>query len=283
MKTNIKKTTFHKQTFWFTLLLILFSTFELSIFAQGNLLVYPTRIVSDGKKMSEKIVLTNTGKDSAVYDISFIEYKMTKYGEMKIINEPEEGMNFASPNLRYFPKKVILAPFQSQTLKVQVRNTQSLKDGEYRSHLYFRSKERSKKIKNNEQATTSEVSVKLKPVIGVSIPFIYRKGTNTTTSSISDLQLVQQNREETFVKFNLNRIGNMSIYGDFTATFKDQKNKTHTVSYVQGVGVYTPENLRIIKLKLSIPEGLNLKDGTLQVVFTKNESQEVLSEANLIL
>jgi hypothetical protein len=54
MKTNLKRATFKKKTFWFTLFMILFSTFELSIFAQGNLLVYPTRIVSDGKKISEK-------------------------------------------------------------------------------------------------------------------------------------------------------------------------------------------------------------------------------------
>lgn len=265
------------------MIVIFLSTSLKPILAQGNLLVYPTRVVFNEKNSIQKVVLSNTGKDSAVYDISFIEYKMTKFGEMKLVTEPEEGLNFASTNLRYFPRKVVLGPFQSQTVKVQLRNAQSLKDGEYRSHLYFRAVEDNKKAENVNEKNDTDISVKLKPIFGISIPCIVRKGVDNTNVSISDLSLSQSISKENMLNLDINRIGNMSIYGDFLIKYITSDNKTYEVGLIQGVGVYTPGNVRTLKLKLNLPKNLELNGGKLQVIFTKNNSKEILAEANLAL
>lgn len=254
------------------------------VFAQGNLLVFPTRLVFDTKKNIEKVVLTNTGKDTAIYNISFVEYKMTKYGEMKVISLPEEGLNFASPNLRYFPRRVVLGPYQAQTLKVQLRNARSLADGEYRSHLYFRAIEDLGKLEDiHKKKDTTSISVQLKPIFGISIPCIVRKGENNTAVTITNAELTPLKTNESVLKFDLNRIGNMSIYGDVSINYIDKKNKVTKVGQVNGVGIYTPGNLRIIRIKLKPPKNVNLDAGTLHIVFTKNKSDEILSEANLAL
>ena len=41
--------------------------------SQGNLLIYPRRVVFEGRGKVEKLMLSNTGKETAVYNISFLE------------------------------------------------------------------------------------------------------------------------------------------------------------------------------------------------------------------
>lgn len=283
MNTTLKSFLLKKNILKFLMVSFFLILSSQSLLAQGNLLVYPTRVVFDGKNNIQKVVLSNTGKDSALYDISFIEYKMTKFGEMKLISAPEEGLNFASPNLRYFPRRVVLGPFQSQTLKIQLRNARSLKDGEYRSHLYFRAVQEKKALGSVDEKNATDISVKLKPIFGISIPCIIKKGEDNTKVTLSELSLNQENTNQFFLNLNINRTGNMSVYGDFMIHYLDQKNKLHQVGRVQGVGVYTPGNVRTIRVKLTAPKNSTFSGGKLQVVFTKNESKEILAEANLVL
>ena len=43
-----------------------------SIYAQGDIMIMPKRLVFDGSQRSQEVNLANTGKDTAVYAISFI-------------------------------------------------------------------------------------------------------------------------------------------------------------------------------------------------------------------
>ncbi|NOR28556.1 MAG: molecular chaperone [Lutibacter sp.] len=283
MNSKVKDPSIHTSFFRYILLFVFLTTFVIPLFAQGDLLIYPRRVVFDGKKKIEKLVLSNTGKDTAVYNISFLEYKMNTNGELKIISESEEGLNFASSNVRFFPRKVTLAPNEAQTVKVQIRNTQNLTDGEYRSHLYFRAEEDKEPLGQTNKKRDSTISVQLKAIFGIAIPCIVRKGTNTTTVTISDLKLLQLNNRYDVLQFNLNRNGNMSAYGDFTINYITTNNVVYEVAKMKGVGVYTPGNLRILKIKLNKPATINFEGGEFKVIFTKNESKKVLAEAVLKL
>ena len=88
------------------------------LWAQGDLLIFPKRVVFEGKKNVEQLTLANTGKDTATYNISFLEYRMTEEGQFEALIEPDSGQNFATSYLRVFPRKVVLAPNESQTVKV---------------------------------------------------------------------------------------------------------------------------------------------------------------------
>ncbi len=283
MLLNIKDSFFTTNLFKYVLLVVYLITSIQPLLAQGNLLIYPKRVVFEGRKSIEKITLANTGKDTVVYNISFVEYRMNKKGELKIISEAEDGERFASSNVRFFPRKVTLAPNEGQTVKVQLRRSSTLDDGEYRSHLYFRAEEDKGALGETSKVKDSVISVKLKAVFGLSIPCIIRKGTNTTTVSISDLKLIKLNKQFDVLQFNLNRNGNMSAYGDFTINYVAPNNTVYEVAKMKGVGVYTPGILRNIKIKLNKPENINFLGGYFNVVFTKNESEEVLTEESLTL
>lgn len=248
--------------------------------AQGDLLIFPKRVVFDGKKKVEQIILSNIGKDSAVYNVSFIQYRMNELGEFIAITEPDTGQQFATPYLRVFPRKVTLAPNESQTVKVQVINTNKLENGEYRSHLYFRAEKNNKPLGQKTKVVDSTtVSVKLEAVFGISIATIINKGVANTVTSISDLNYTNENSSDYFLNFSINRTGNMSTYGDISIYYISNDNTSYEVGKARGLAVYAPGNLRKVKIQLQKPEGVNFSDGKFKVVYTKNESKEIIAEA----
>src|SRR5660397_177979 len=96
--------------------------------AQGNLMVLPKRLVFDGSQRSQEVTLANTGSDSATYAISMVQYKMTENGNFEEITIPEEGQNFASDFLRYFPRQVSLGANEAQIVRCLLYTSPSPRD-----------------------------------------------------------------------------------------------------------------------------------------------------------
>lgn len=252
--------------------------------AQGDLLIFPKRVVFDGKQKMEKIILSNIGKDSAVYNISFIQRKMTEFGRLEAISEPDSGQHFATPYLRVYPRQVILAPKETQIVKVQLKRTNNIEDGEYRSHLYFRSDKKNKPLgQENKAVDTSMVSMKLEAIYGISIPTIIRKGISNTFTSISELNYTNENSSGYFLTFNINRSGNMSTYGDITIYYVSNDSKMYKVGKASGVAVYTPGSIRKVKMLLQKPEGIDFTNGKFEVVYTENKEKKIIAEAKIEL
>jgi P pilus assembly chaperone PapD len=126
-----------KRIVWIIMIFILGLCY--SSLAQGDLLITPSRVVFEGSKQKEEVNLVNTGKDTATYSISFVQYNMKEDGSFVLIEKPDSGQMFAEPFLRIFPRQVTLAPGEPQVIIVQFRRKPDMADGEYRSHLYFRS------------------------------------------------------------------------------------------------------------------------------------------------
>ena len=283
MNSEIKFLSLSPQLLGSSMLLIFCFFFSHSLFAQGNLIIHPKRIVFDGKKKIEKLVLSNSGKDSAVYNISFIEYKMNEDGELLSVEKEEDNLRFATPYVRLYPRIVKLGPNESQILKVQMYNTEHIADGEYRSHLYFRAEQEKTALGTATEAKEALVSVKLEAIFGISIACIIRKGEDKTYLSISDISYSKSKDQENFLAFKLNRTGNMSAYGDFVVNYIAPSNKVYEVGTVKGIGLYLPGTARTMKVTLNTPSNVDFKGGSFNVVFTENESKKILAEANLNL
>lgn len=171
---------------------LLFFLFLISIHAssQGDLLITPQRVVLEGNKQIEEIMVANIGLDTAFYSISLIEYQMDEDGNLHEITEPIPGLKFASPFLRYFPRSIELAPNESQVVRIQVRRRPDLEEGEYRSHLYFRAVPKQEPQGKEPLSTdTTTIGIRLIPIYGISIPVIVRIGNLSVSCTISDLAL----------------------------------------------------------------------------------------------
>lgn len=260
---------FESKKFVFLLALVAFSGVMLPrAQAQGNLLVTPRRVVFDGSSRVMELNLANTGRDTARYNISFIQYRMTEEGAFEEITEPDPGQFFADNHLRFFPRSVTLAPNEAQTVRMQVVGRERLDPGEYRSHVYFRAVPNQVALgEEDPNRDTTSVSVRLIPIFGITIPVIIRVGEPTTEVYISDLALEKPEEGSPQLQMTFNRSGNMSVYGDLNVTHVSAEGTETIVGVVNGIAVYTPNALRRFRLELNPPEGVSLDSGKLLITY----------------
>ncbi|HPS25055.1 MAG TPA: hypothetical protein PLB28_05705 [Bacteroidales bacterium] len=250
--------------------LLLFSIFFTpSLLAQGDLLVTPRRVVFSGSQRVVELNLANTGQDTAQYNVSIIQYRMTEEGAFEEITEPDPGQFFADKNLRFFPRIVTLAPNEAQTVKMQVINQDRLAPGEYRSHVYFRAvpKETALGFENQNQDTTS-LSVRLIPIFGITIPVIIQVGESDTEVSLSDLSVEAVNDTTNRLHMTFNRTGNMSVYGDLKVIHIAPDGAETNVGTVNGIAVYTPNAMRKFRFDLDRTKNVNYKSGKLRITYS---------------
>jgi hypothetical protein len=254
--------------------------------AQGNLFINPIRIVFEGQKRSQEISLANTGTDSARYQVSFVQIRLTENGNFEQIETPDPGQLFADKNLRIFPRIVSLGPKETQVVRVQVYKKEQLQAGEYRSHLYFRAlPNKDKPASKLQTAEAKNVSVKIVPVFGITIPVIIRIGENQTTASVTELKIDKEAPHGPSLNFRINRSGNMSVYGDVYVTHISASGKSTQVGFIKGISVYTPNALRNITLKLDTKSNINYTAGKLSLSFEtlKDGKKENLASTALTL
>jgi len=209
---------------------------------------------------------------------------MTELGGFKAITEPDSGQHFASPYLRVYPRRVNLAPGESQTVKVQLINAHNMEDGEYRSHLYFRAENNNTPLGQEPKVVDpSVVSVKLQAVFGISIATIINKGASDTVASITGIAYENEGNSNHFLNFSINRSGNMSTYGDISIYYISKDNTSYKIGKASGLAVYTPGTIRKVKMQLEKPEDVNFSEGKFKVVYTVNESKKVITEAEQII
>ena len=256
------------------------------LFAQGNLLITPRRVVFDGSRRSVDLNLANSGLDSATYSISLVQIRMTETGGFETITEPDSGQRFASKFVRFFPRSVTLAPNEAQVVKIEVTRRSQLEEGEYRSHFYFRAVPKAKPLGEEDEAVDDgSISVTLTPVFGITIPVIIRMGSSTTEVKLSDLKVNMSENGQPNLEMSFNRSGNMSVYGDLTVDHVSPSGEITRVGIANGVAVYTPNTIRKFNLNLVSEEKVDFSAGKLKVYFSapSDVEQARYAEAELIL
>lgn len=252
--------------------------------AQGDLLISPLRVTFEGNKKSQEINLANVGKDTATFAVSVVDYRMNGDGSFEQITVPDSGQNFAGPYIRFFPRKVTLAPNEAQVVKLQVVKTAQMANGEYRSHLYFRAVPDEKPLGETPKQDTSGISISLKPIFGITIPVIIRVGENDANVTLSDLSFTLSG-DTAKLTMNLNRTGMMSVYGDLKVDYVSPSGKKTQVKIVKGVGVYTPIPVRRFSMELDADKKADYRKGKLHVTYTlqTSDKSEKKAEAEIEL
>ena len=279
---SLNKKTSGKYIFSF---LFVFS-FTITLLAQGDLLITPRRVVFEGNKRVEELNLSNTGRDTATYNVSFVQYRMTEDGSFQEITEPDPGQNFADKNLRFFPRSVTLAPGEAQTVRMQLINRERLAPGEYRSHVYFRAVPKEGALgMADENSDTAALSIRLMPIFGITIPIIIRNGENNTKVSISELSVNHVDDTTKVLSMTFNRTGNMSAYGDIRVTYISPDGTNIPIGAVNGIAVYTPNATRKFNYLLDKNLTVNLSSGSIKVEYfsQSDRNPDKLAESFLIL
>jgi len=237
--------------------------------AASQLMITPTRIVFSEKTRSASVTIINTGDSPGTYRVSLVNKRMTVDGEFEDVKEANPGELFSDKMIRFSPRQVVLEPGKSQVVRLGLRKPYGLKAGEYRSHMLFRAiPEVDESAETNVQPSTG-VTIKLKAIVGISIPVIVRHGkTEAGISFVSAEYLPAQPKEDqSHIIMELERSGNRSVYGDLLAEFIAKNGDRTVIAQVSGVALYTPGTMRRIKLPVNIPAGLELTKGTIQILY----------------
>jgi len=260
--------------------------FSMNLMAQGNLMVFPRRVVFEGIKRSQDLNIANTGTDTARYNISAVQFRMKENGEFEEITQPDSGEYFADKYIRFFPRTVVLPPNAAQVVKIQLMKAKDMLPGEYRSHLYFRAVPPEKPLGEKEAPKdTTSISIKIIPIFGITIPVIIRVGESTAKVNISDVSFEMVNDTIPTLKMAFNRTGNMSVYGEIAIEHISPQGKVTQLSSIQGMAVYTPIPVRRFKVDLDKSLGIDYHRGKIHIVYTSQSTAqpEKLAEANLLL
>lgn len=265
-----------------TFIAMLFIPFELT--AQGDLLITPRRVVFEGNKQSQELTLANTGQDTARYNVSFVQYRMTESGAFEQIEVADSGQYFADKYLRFFPRSVTLAPNEAQVVRMQFRRMPDMQEGEYRSHVYFRAVPTETALGEETLADSTAIGIRLIPIFGITIPIIIRIGELDLSVELKDISLDTKTDTIPNLSVTFTRSGDKSVYGDMTVNWVSG-NENLEVGVVRGIAVYTPNKLRRFNMQLRKPEGVDYSKGKLVIRYQapNDLKPEVYAEREIAL
>ena len=217
--------------------------------AGGDLLVAPTRVVLDGPRGTE-VFLNNVGQETATYRITVQLKRMTPAGDLDDV-APEAATAKEQTTLAmitYAPRRVTLAPNQPQAIRIGVRPPADLPDGEYRAHILFRAiPDAAAPAAPVAAAPVKGISITLRPIYGVTIPIIVRKGNLAATAVLSDAHMVRDPRGSA-LSFTLARSGSRSTYGSIRVT---RPGVAKPLLEARGIAVYAELAERTVTLPVS--------------------------------
>ena len=252
-------------------------------------MISPTRVIFEGSERTKKVNIINNGAEAGRYRISFVRRKMLDSGQIEAVEENEPGM-YSDEMVRFSPRQVTLQPGQSQTVRLMLRKKRDLEDGEYRSHLMFQALPDASTSDIEDLASTesNKVSIKLIPIVGITIPVFVKQGKLSGSASLSDFEIKQSNTVKggSSLSLKINRTGNGSIYGDIRVYFIPKQGQSVLIGQANGVAVYLPLEKRAFEVRLNPPAGLNLANGELKIIYLKpgeDEKSGKIAESQLAL
>jgi len=204
--------------------------------AQG-VVVAPHAVYVDHRARSASITLYNPGGKSVEVAISSIfGYPVTDSAGQLALFTPDSvdpSMPSAAGWIEAFPKRMVLAPLQRQTVRLLARPPQGLPDGEYWSRIIISAKDGAEPV---ALADTSGIKIGLSLEIRTIIPLTYRKGALTTGLQMSGLQSTPAG-DSLHVRAHLVREGGAAYIGTARGALADSAGKT-VATFEEPIAVY---------------------------------------------
>ena len=178
--------------------------------AGAVLFIYPTLIVFEGNQRSATITVTNRGDQTGTFEMSWTDMTMRPDGGL-VKYEGQAPWSVQS-YVRYSPRRVTLAPAESQVVRIAVRRGLDIPEGEYYSHfrvLTLNSEDPSEAANDvEEEAEAAAITIEARSA--VAIPIVWRNSRATPDASI---EAVQVDNDANQISVDVRRHGPLSVRG----------------------------------------------------------------------
>jgi P pilus assembly chaperone PapD len=245
--------------------------------AQADILISPQRVTLNDESRQAILSLHNPGDVPRAYSLKWVERRLTEGGELIQLKDGENPSSITSM-VRFSPRRVVIEPGKTQTVRLDYRPPVDLKPGEYRSHIRI-GMEPLPNVKNGTEVKLGEqggMSFRLEALMSFTVPVFVRHGAGTATVNISAVEPVQIKRGgliEPGLKVNLTREGAFSSYGRLVVYQQINSNSpVEVIGLTEGVSIYAEINA--LKRELLLKPGTQLKPGSWVRITYEGEGSE---------
>lgn len=204
------------------------------------------RVVFEGKKRADALVLINNSDEEQAYRLSLRSMRMTEDGSIVPVADGDAVADIqrADDMIKFAPRRVVMPPGGSQQVRLMFRRPESAAEGEYRSHFWIEP-EHSAAAPEVPGESAQGTAVKISMLTGVSLPVIVRVGELAVAAAIVDGSLTRGADGSAQVQLTVTREGGRSLYGDMEFSCGGE-----VVHRVNGLAVYTEVARRRMAFKL---------------------------------
>lgn len=264
-----------KHTQQVLLLLVFILSPSLLMAGQANLMLFPTEIIFGNRDKGKTITLVNNGDATGVFEISWFDTKMTAEGPLQQLEEQPAWS--LQPHIRFSPRRVVLKPGQNQTVKIVLRRTGNITEGEYFSHL------RVLTLNDDvdslpDEATPNTVTIKARTAIAV--PVIWR---NSPLQPAASFEQIQFDKNGNLINLNIVRSGNLSTRGTLTVLLESGDSPSIVVSEPIHAIIYPNIKSRFIAIPLTTSlEELDPRSRiTIRYTHGEGDNQQLVGEMTM--
>lgn len=249
-------------TFWRALTLTALAAFAsgmVALPARADILISPQRVTLDDINRRPVISLHNPGTVARTYRLNWVERRLDENGKLNLIKDGENPRSITSM-VRFSPRRVVIEPGKTQTVRLDYRPPAGLAPGEYRSHLLIELEPPADGGGGTPVATGEKdgITFRLDALLSFSVPVFVRHGAGTSTVQIAAVEPVMIERDggkEPALKVRLTRAGEFGAYGRLVVYQQlNAKAPVEMIGEAGGVAMYTEIN--------GLTRDVTLKPGT---------------------
>ena len=235
--------------------------------AEASLFIYPTTVVFEGNRVSAEVTIANRGDEVGTFEIGWMDMSMTPEGGLM---RHDDVMPWSiQPYVRYSPRRVTLAPAESQVIRIAVRRDQDVPEGEYYSHLRVLTLNSAPIEAQSGGAPEPVPGVAITARTAIAIPVIWRNSLDKPAASIASIDL---DRESNTIVATLHREGLLSARGFLHVIDPDANGDSRQLSDPVPAILYPNIDDRTVPVPLLAGYSVNgLPEGA-ELVFSPDES-----------
>jgi P pilus assembly chaperone PapD len=226
--------------------------------ANGFLLA-PTRLFFEGSARSQELTIMNQSDKQQTYRLRLEDRRLRETGEYEVITDAADP-TAASAMLRLSVRQIIVPARTSATVRVLLRKPSGQPSGEVRTHLVVTELP----VTNApvSASETSEISVAITTVFGISIPILVRTGeTSARLASVSAKRVaVPDHPELENLEVLVNTTGNRSMFVDLRLVSTRQR-RAEPIATAKSFAIYAPLQSRTLSWSLSSEQVAKLRAG----------------------
>jgi fimbrial chaperone protein len=192
------------------LLLAILSLVPVVAQAGAVLFIYPTLVVFEDNQRSATVTITNRGDQTGTFEMSWTDMTMNPDGGL--VKYDGQAPWSVQKYVRYSPRRVTLAPAESQVVRIAVRRGLDIPEGEYYSHFRVLTLNSEDPSEGEDEATeeAQAAAITIDARSAVAIPIVWRNSKAEPRASIESVQIDQDTNK---INVDVRRHGPLSVRG----------------------------------------------------------------------